>query len=77
MSELLPMEEFKLEILCQLLNGQQDNTLDIFLGEVSYCLRKVRDDYAEKIELSDDEFAEMLVIDGCYALPTAPSSTSL
>ena len=75
-SELLPMEEFKLEVLCQMLNGKPDNTLDIFLGEVSDCLRPVRDEYLEKIELSDDEFVEMLVIDGCFVVALCSSGLS-
>ena len=66
--ELQPMEEVKLETLRDILDSQPANTLDIFFEEVFDCLDQARDEYAEKLKLSDDEFAEMLVIDGCFII---------
>ena len=67
-TKLLPMEEFKLDILIKLVKDRRRDKLEHIFGEVSGCLPEVRDEYSEEIELTDQEFTEMLVIDGCFIL---------
>ena len=67
-TKLLPMEEFKFDILCKLVKDRRRDILDDIFREVSYCLPKVKEEYSEKIELPNQEFTEMLVIDGCFIL---------
>ena len=67
-TKLLPMEEFKLKILGKLVKDGPRNILEDICGEVSDCLPNVRGEYSEKIELPDQEFTEMFVIDGCFIL---------
>ena len=62
------MEEVKLRTLGNILEFEAENALDIFFEEVFDCLDRARDEYVEKIELSDDQFSEMLVLDGCFII---------
>ncbi|CAA6654017.1 unnamed protein product [Spirodela intermedia] len=65
---LLPMEQIKLTYLRGLLNRHQKNSLEYYVAVIRSCLPATKDQYSEKIELSDDEFVEMLVVDGCFII---------
>ena len=70
-----------IECLWNILRGPPGSRLEILVDSVYNRLSEARDYYSEKIELSDDEFAEMLVVDGCFVIsvllawtPVYPSS---
>ncbi|CAA6654007.1 unnamed protein product [Spirodela intermedia] len=65
---LLPMEQVKLEYLSGLLDRHNENRLENYIAVIRSCLLDARAQYPEKIELSDDEFVEMLVVDGCFII---------
>ena len=62
----LEMEELKLENFRYILSLQTGNPLDIYFQEVFDSVGEARNEYSEKSNLSNDEFAEMLIIDGCF-----------
>ena len=68
-SNLLQMERKKKENL-NFIAGQTFfiKTFGILIDEVSSCLHQAREQYKEKIEMSEDKFMEMLVIDGCFVI---------
>ena len=66
--KLQPWEEVKLGTLRYILSLGAANALDIFVKEVFDCLDQARDEYSEKIKFSDNKFANMLVIDGCFII---------
>ncbi|CAA7388455.1 unnamed protein product [Spirodela intermedia] len=65
---LLPMEQVKLEYLRDLLNRHNENSLENYIAVIRSCLPAAMAQYSENIELSDDEFVEMLVVDGCFII---------
>ena len=68
-SDLLPMEKVKRAYLRKLLNRSKENRLERYVQRILKCLPKARVQYSENLELlSDEDFAEMLVIDGCFII---------
>ena len=66
--ELLPMEQVKRAYLVELLHRNPDNCLKRYIRRILYCLPDVKREYSETIALSDDDLAEMLVVDGCFII---------
>ncbi|CAA6654004.1 unnamed protein product [Spirodela intermedia] len=62
------MEQVKLEYLRDLLNRHNENSLENYIAVIRSCLPAAMAQYSENIELSDDEFVEMLVVDGCFII---------
>ena len=63
-SNLLQMEKRKIDNIWFV----TDKIFDILIDEVSSCIGQARDQYLEEIEMSDYQFAKMLVIDGCFII---------
>lgn len=61
-ARLLPMEQGHTWYLSRLLARDNRNRLENYVAVICNCLPQ----YSEKIELSDDEFVEMLVADICF-----------
>ena len=66
--ELLAMDGVKMENLRRLLGKKEESILDGLFQKVFECLRQARSEYSEKIDLLDEEFAEMLVVDGLFII---------
>ncbi|CAA6654009.1 unnamed protein product [Spirodela intermedia] len=62
------MKQIKLTYLRGLLNRHKMNSLEKYIAVIRSCLRDAELQYSEKIELSDDEFVEMLVVDSCFII---------
>ena len=68
-SNLLQMERKKKENLSFIAGPIIFNkTFGILIDEVFSCLHQASEQYKEKIEMSEDKFMEMLVIDGCFVI---------
>ncbi|KAK9156412.1 hypothetical protein Sjap_003892 [Stephania japonica] len=70
--QLQAMEELKRQYLDRLLNSiheqEEGITMDIILDEMKKLEGKTRACYSEQFELSSDDFAKMMAIDGCFVL---------
>lgn len=63
------MEEHKLNYLHTILSrsaGDKEQSLGNFIKEIRALEDRARCCYSEKIDLSSDEFVEMMLIDGCF-----------
>lgn len=67
-ARLLPMEQVKLAYLRSLRCRHNKNRLERYVAVIRKCLPRAKAQYSENIELSDDEFVEMLVVDGCFVI---------
>ena len=60
-------EELKLQLL-KLLSEENSELLRTFVGQCYDCVHIAREQYPANIQLSDKEFVEMLVVDGCFVI---------
>ena len=68
-SDLLPMEKVKRAYLRKLLNRDKENRVERYVQKILNRLPDARVEYSENLELlTDEDFAEMLVIDGCFII---------
>ena len=65
---LLSMEKVKLEYVRALLQRHPTNSLQNYVSTIFSYVGKARSEYSEDINFSDEEFVEMLVVDGCFIL---------
>ncbi|KAK1264709.1 UPF0481 protein [Acorus gramineus] len=66
--QLQPMEEFKLRVLQNLLSRNPTITLERCLEEMKGLELRARSCYSEVIDMSSEEFVEMMLLDGCFTV---------
>ncbi|KAK3417050.1 hypothetical protein EUGRSUZ_H02801 [Eucalyptus grandis] len=62
------MEEQKLRYLQQLLNRRQEGSVDRYVMTLRELEQQARNCYAETIDLSQEKFLAMMLIDGCFII---------
>ncbi|KAK1265091.1 UPF0481 protein [Acorus gramineus] len=62
------MEEFKLRVLQNLLSRNPTITLERCLEEMKGLELRARSCYSEVIDMSSEEFVEMMLLDGCFTV---------
>lgn len=65
---LLVMEEHKLRYLKHLLQRNDENNADRYILSLKSLELEARRCYTESIDLTTDEFIEMLLLDGCFVI---------
>lgn len=68
MERLNEMQEHKIRYLQNFLRRNEEKSLKDFLRVVKECEQEARDCYIESINLSSDEFVEMMFLDGCFII---------
>lgn len=64
---LSPMEKHKLNCL-QLMLKRRNESLEIYIEAMRKLEKSARRYYAESTDLTEDEFVEMLLLDGCFII---------
>ncbi|XP_058077619.1 UPF0481 protein At3g47200-like [Magnolia sinica] len=65
---LLAMEEYKWQHLNALLSRDHDHSLRDYINEIQQLVDWARCCYSENIKFSNEEFVEMMVLDGCFII---------
>ncbi|KAJ3679274.1 hypothetical protein LUZ60_017285 [Juncus effusus] len=65
---LQEMEDHKWRYLYDFLSRDPNKKLDEYLTVMRTLVPSVRERYCEKIHLTDDELAEIILLDGCFIL---------
>ncbi|KAA8521498.1 hypothetical protein F0562_012192 [Nyssa sinensis] len=66
--KLRGMEKHKLRYLQLLLLRKTESSLAKYVASMKGLERRARECYAESINLSTDEFVEMMILDGCFII---------
>ena len=66
--KLLPMEDVKLAYVHELLQRHPNIRLEMYVYRTLKRLREARAEYSQEIDLSDEELAKILVVDGCFMI---------
>ena len=69
-SKLPKMEKHKLWYLHQLLLQRGESSVERYIVASSQLEERTRKCYAEEISPSNDEFVEMMCLDGCFLIDT-------
>ncbi|GKU99441.1 hypothetical protein SLEP1_g12294 [Rubroshorea leprosula] len=64
---LKEMERHKVQSLNRLLQSTNER-VETYLSAIDKMVAKVRNCYSEPLEISDEEFVEMMVLDGCFII---------
>lgn len=67
-NHLYKMEQHKLRYLKLLLERRKESSVDKYVMAMRSIEEKARKCYAEPVELSPDEFLQMLILDGCFII---------
>ncbi|KAL8481916.1 hypothetical protein ACS0TY_027617 [Phlomoides rotata] len=67
-NHLQKMQQHKLRYLKMLLERRKESSVDKYVIAMRSLEEKARKCYAEPVELSPDEFVEMLILDGCFII---------
>ncbi|KAH6800053.1 hypothetical protein C2S52_000517 [Perilla frutescens var. hirtella] len=65
---LQKMQQHKFKYLKLLMGRRKESTVDKYVMAMRSLEEKARKSYAEVVELSQDEFTEMLILDGCFII---------